>query len=131
MGIMDQSLQPKTSSSQHSKAEAVVLLLTNIEGYFGAQYNQVQKRLIVAYFMALDPRDYDAIYAETLKVKLYGRALPLIEHFEQAVESVKSNRPEYPEWIVPQIDAETSMARLDMAEELNKLLEGLCKKRYI
>lgn len=127
---MDQSLQPKTLSYQHSKGEAVVLLLTNIEGYFGAQYNQVQKRLIVAYFMAIDPRDYDAIYAETLKVKLYGRALPLIEHFEEAIETVKNNRPEYPEWTVPQIEPETCIDRVDMADELQNLIAKMCDKRY-
>lgn len=125
---MDQSLDRTRSSYPTSQGEAVKSLLTNLEGYFGGQYNQVQRRILVAYFMDIDPRDYDPIYAQTLRTKLYGRQLPLVEHFEEARAVIMANMPEYPEWKPLQIEAESCMDRSEMANELDRLIDKILGK---
>lgn len=78
--------------------------------------------------MDIDPRDYDPIYAQTLRTKLFGRPLPLVEHFEEARAVIKSNTPEYPEWKPLQIEAESCLPRTDMADELARLIDKICRK---
>ena len=115
-------------SSCRTSAEAVRVLLDNLEGYYGSLYNKVQREVLAGYLLDSDPRELGQLYAQVLKVKLYGRPLPLVEHFEEAHEAVIASRPMYAEYRPLAIEAETCMDRGEMSRELEALYERIREK---
>lgn len=80
---------PTESSSQTSPAEAIRLFLDNLEGYYAAQYNAVQRGMITGWLASQEPERIDGIYRELVRVKLYQNRLPLIAHFEEASQALE------------------------------------------
>ena len=77
---------PSASSYQTSRGEAIRLFLENVQGYYAAQYNVVQEGVITGWLASLDPAKLDGLYREIVRIKLYQNRLPLVEHYEQALE---------------------------------------------
>jgi|WetSurMetagenome_2_1015567.scaffolds.fasta_scaffold1160465_1 hypothetical protein len=68
---------------------AVQELLANFEAYYGVAYNVTQRQVLAVYLSELEPGTLSELYGATLKVKLYAARIPLIEHFEEALEIIR------------------------------------------
>lgn len=120
------SCQNGSSSQTSNIGEAIAAFLANIEGYYGGKYNPIQRQTIASYLLGIRPSWFDSLYSEVLKVKLFGRALPLVEHFDEALSAVKCAPPFEP--FVPLLDDGDCEGREEMADELAELIDILCRK---
>lgn len=115
---MERQRQARSSSP----TSAIDAMLDNLQGYYGAEYNETQRVVIGAYFLEKNPRSLPFFYAEIQRVKLYNKPLPLIEHFEEIEGRVNDRlreiRPEGPLMI-----DEDTLPREEIAAQLKALEE--------
>lgn len=119
---------PQESSGSSPILAAAKTFIVNVEAYYGAKYNEMQRGVIASYLVSIPPKMYDNLYSELFKVKTFGRPVPLIEHYEEAYRNAKANRPEYGEYKPLQLEAENCMPREEIAEGLARMMAQLESK---